>query len=500
MQNSILLVETIALSLGGQIQKKGGYLCICPAHIDETPRLSLTHENGKVLFHCHAGCSQSAVVEELRKLDLWNSKLLHSDSGPSSDSQNEQNWPAPLRKAAYHGITGELVRAIMPNSEADPAAVLVQFLVCFGNLIGRSAYFQIGASRQFTNLYAVLVGNSSTGRKGTSFEAIADILKEVDAGWWQECRVFGLGSGEALVASVKDASFSSNENRSLRFNKDKRALVTEGEYASILKVSSREGNTLSPNLRNAFDSGELRSITKNETLKATDAHVSMIAHITKPELDRSFKGSTDIANGTANRNLWIATKRSKLVPFPEPMNIDLKASFISRLRSLAEFARSADEVKMSEEAKTEYAVLYNSLTRDKLGILGTLTARSAPIVLRLSTLYAVLDKSSQILPDHLSAAEAVWNYSEASVRYIFGDSTGDKAADQILEALRENPNGLTRSDFHRMFNRNITSDKLNKALNLLRSANLISSTKSKGSNGRELTLWSLSNYEFNEVD
>jgi hypothetical protein len=32
---------------------------------------------------------------------------------------------------AYHGIAGELVRAIEPTTEADPAAILLQFLAAF---------------------------------------------------------------------------------------------------------------------------------------------------------------------------------------------------------------------------------------------------------------------------------------------------------------------------------------------------------------------------------
>src|SRR5690606_30581913 len=126
----------------------------------------------------------------------------------------------------------EVVEAIIPKSEADPVAVIVQFLVGFGNLIGRSAHIRVGPSRHYTNIYAVLVGSSSVGRKGTSFEVVAEILTEVDSHWWSNCRLFGLGSGEALVASVRD---SDPDNPDESSPKDKRALVTEGEYASILK-------------------------------------------------------------------------------------------------------------------------------------------------------------------------------------------------------------------------------------------------------------------------
>lgn len=37
----------------------------CPAHDDKNPSLSITEKNGKVLLHCHAGCSQQAVMDAL---------------------------------------------------------------------------------------------------------------------------------------------------------------------------------------------------------------------------------------------------------------------------------------------------------------------------------------------------------------------------------------------------------------------------------------------------
>jgi hypothetical protein len=33
-------------------------------------------------------------------------------------------WPAPPDPAAYHGLAGEIVGAIAPNTEADPVAIL----------------------------------------------------------------------------------------------------------------------------------------------------------------------------------------------------------------------------------------------------------------------------------------------------------------------------------------------------------------------------------------
>lgn len=47
------------------------WLARCPAHDDAHPSLSLTERNGRVLAHCHAGCSQQEVIAALRDLGLW---------------------------------------------------------------------------------------------------------------------------------------------------------------------------------------------------------------------------------------------------------------------------------------------------------------------------------------------------------------------------------------------------------------------------------------------
>ena len=43
----------------------------------------------------------------------------------------DDTYPQPLGSAALHGIAGDIVQLIEPHTEADPVAVLLQFLVAF---------------------------------------------------------------------------------------------------------------------------------------------------------------------------------------------------------------------------------------------------------------------------------------------------------------------------------------------------------------------------------
>jgi hypothetical protein len=60
----------------------------------------------------------------------------------------------------------------------------------------------------------------------------------------------GLSSGEGLVHAVRDDSQGKNDE-SVEAVRDKRRLVFDGEFAQVLRVTRRDGSTLSSILRDA---------------------------------------------------------------------------------------------------------------------------------------------------------------------------------------------------------------------------------------------------------
>ncbi len=149
------------------------------------------------------------------------------------------------------------MRAIEPSTEADSVAILVQFLVYFGNVIGRNASFRVEANEHRANLFAVLVGQTAKGRKGTSVQWVRQLFKEVDRDWSSGRILNGLSSGEGLVWNVRDpiekTEAIKEKGKATRYEQvvadqgvpDKRLLARESEFASVLKVTRRDGNTLS---------------------------------------------------------------------------------------------------------------------------------------------------------------------------------------------------------------------------------------------------------------
>ncbi|MBA3304725.1 MAG: hypothetical protein H0U25_02200 [Thermoleophilaceae bacterium] len=156
------------------------------------------------------------------------------------------------------------------------------------------------------------MGATSRGRKGTAWANVRRILAAADPEFTSERILGGLASGEGLIQAVGDGALDKDGNRFGEVT-DKRLLIYEPEFARVLKVCGRDSSTLSAILRDSWDRGDLRVMTRKDPLRASGAHVSLLAHVTLDELRRSLT-ETDAGNGYGNRHLFIASRRSKRLP------------------------------------------------------------------------------------------------------------------------------------------------------------------------------------------
>ena len=90
--------------------------------------------------------------------------------------------PTPA-EAVFHGPAREFVLRTDPHTESHPMALLSQFLVAFGTAAGAGAHHAVEASRHHSNEFIELVGPSSKGRKGSSWDHVEALIRDVDAGW-----------------------------------------------------------------------------------------------------------------------------------------------------------------------------------------------------------------------------------------------------------------------------------------------------------------------------
>jgi hypothetical protein len=443
--------------------------------------------DGGIAYNCHHDSCRGKGLKDVRDRLRLPSRAARSingaeDSGFTSDAQEmvervvippaTQSTAMPtIDPVAYSGLAGEVVRAIAPTSEADPVAILITFLIMFGNACGREPSFSIGDTRHGTNINAVLVGETSRSRKGTSADGPRRLMTRADPEWAMERIQGGLSTGEGLIWAVHDDIMRVNAKTgdpeiADPGVPDKRLLAIEEEMSQILKTGQRQGATISEVIRRAWDAPSvLQTMSKTSPSKATDAHISILGHITKEELLRQIT-ETDLANGLANRFLWLRVTRSKLLPNPVGMSAEILDKLGDRITDCLSFARKVGVVARDSAAEELWALAYVELERDRPGLAGAITARSSPIVLRLALIYALLDKSAVIRPQHLEAAIAIWDYAEASVLSIFGDLTGDAVADRIFAVLRSE-GSMTRNEISDAFGRNVPSSRIGQALDLL---------------------------------
>ena len=372
-------------------------------------------------------------------------------------------WPDADKPGILYGLAGDIVRLISPHTEADPMAILGQFLVGFGSIVGRSPHWRVESTRHGVNLFACIVGSTSKARKGTSWDNVRWILSRCDETWAKDQVMSGLSTGEGLIYAVRDPVRKREKVQGGGYEEkevdpgvtDKRACWVESEFESVLACMSRDANTLNAVIRQAYDGHLLRVATKNSPNRATDAHVSIIGHITDEAL-RAKLTRTDTANGFANRFLWVCARRARLLPhggymgreptFPELLQRVEDAAQFARL----EFAGDSAPICRTEEANRLWEQVYPRLTTSRPGMLGMVTSRAEAQVMRLAVVYALLDLEKWVRPDHLNAALAFWDYCDASAGYIFGDSLGDPDAEKLLAAIREaGESGLTVTDIRR---------------------------------------------------
>jgi hypothetical protein len=388
--------------------------------------------------------------------------------------------PWVLNEAALHGLAGLAVRTIAPHTEAHPAAILLQLLAAFGNLVGRGPHCMVDATRHGLNLFVVLVGDSGKARKGTSWSQIARLFAEVDRPWLSTCVTSARLTASGLVYSLRDQQPPT----------DRRLLALSEEFASILYTLKRAKGHLSPLLRGAWDSGDLPTLDMHQHLHATGTHISLIAHITQRELAQNLH-RTEVHNGFANRCLWTWVERSNCLPEGGNLSANALSTVARELRRALDWAAATPQIlfRRDDAARELWQDCYPALSQLHPGLRGAATSRAEAQVLRLSAIYAALDSSSIVRVPHLRAALAVWDYCSASAALLFGDSTGDPIADRIREALEESPEGLSKNQIRRLFHGHVSCHRIDTALQQLVLLDA-ASCHSEPTAGRPSTLWS----------
>jgi hypothetical protein len=387
--------------------------------------------------------------------------------------------PPQLAGAALHGIAGFLVRTLAPHTEADPAAVLLQFLAAFGNLAGPAPHCRVGTTRHGLNLFVILVGESSKARKGTSWRQISSLFAQADPLWSSRCVTTARPTPGTILNALRDQQPPT----------DRRLFLLSEEFASVIHVLGRETGQLSPLLRCAWDGGDLSAHDGHRYIQATAAHISIVGHVTQSELAHHLT-HTESHNGFANRCLWTCVRRSKSLPHGGSLPPEQQSVIEADLRGTLDWLRNQGDLLFSRTpaANQLWSDRYDALSRGRGDAYGAATSRAEAQVLRLSAIYAALDCTPLIDACHVEAALAVWDYCLAGARLLFDTAPIDPTARRISQAFDVNPEGLSRVQIRALFHRHVSKERIDLALEQLLNLGLINRGTAAG-RGRSTSLW-----------
>ena len=362
--------------------------------------------------------------------------------------------------AMYAGVLGEIAARAAPTTEADPVGIYASLLAGTSVLIGSVPHVRIGNTRHPLLVWLLLMGRTGSGRKGEATGTAEIFLRNARDMDMAELTVSGLSSGEGLIERIADGE-----------TEDKRLLVVETEFTSVMARSRREGSTLGAVQRQAWEGRALAVLNRKQKdkkqLRASSSHIAIIGHITPREFRMSI-AEADLAGGTYNRYLPLYVERTRLLPIPEGVSDDDRVALGARLAAAIDQAETVRQIQLGREA-TELWIgeLYPEMTGadDEDHAEAEFTRRAAPYCLRIGGLLAALDGRQLIGKDDLTAAAALVRYSIASARYVLDGQARDPRLERIRRAVDAAADGgLSRSAISGLFSRNLTKEVLDELL------------------------------------
>lgn len=362
----------------------------------------------------------------------------------SSDSIQE------IPKEAYIGPLGEFILELSDYVEPCKESLLIQSLVVLGNLFNKKFYMGISGNKLHTNMFAIILGKTSKARKGTSKRIVETILRDI---WGDELKnriKRGLSSGEGLIYSLRDPIYGVKENNKGEQKpvlldqgvENKNAIFYEEEFSRVLKSSKRDTNNITEVIREAYDSGNLSVLTRNNPLTATNTNVSIIAQSTIEEFKNTLKG-VDCDNGFYNRFVFCKASRAHVIPHTlSPIEIEGYSEFKTKMLKVKSFIELTSDLEMtySKDAMVLWEKYYleTAYSDDKNG---NLKGRSEDQLQKIAIIYAISECSKIIETRHLLASKTILDYCHQTIDHVFsGNKSEDHINNKVLRYLRLNSN------------------------------------------------------------
>lgn len=379
-----------------------------------------------------------------------------------------------LFHGCMYGLASEVTKFIAEASEANPFFIYSNLLAFFGASLDSIPKLGLGNEKyQTPSLFFVIVGNTSSARKGTSYQDAFNVWKYV-VNDFNKRVISGVNSGEVLIDILaEDESLSGK-------------LWYEPELGRLLTSNKRQGSTGSHMIRNAWDGNKLESRAKSGSSMCESYHLSFIGHITPREL-KDLISDTDYSSGFANRMIWLYGNKSQSLPLGKELDASLKEKYINELKQNLDFVKDIGYITLSDDAVETWKEWYlDKDAKNEPFPFDDLSARGEAHVLRIAITTALLNGERNVSKECLNSAVNFWAYSKSCQKQIFSGSNSEQ---KILSIIESKPEGVSKTVINNRFgNKNLKI--IDNVLELLLEQEKISETKTE-TNGRPATIYKL---------
>jgi hypothetical protein len=398
------------------------------------------------------------------------------------DAQDLNISPPKAAEAMLYGLAGDIGRTAAETTEANKYAACMDTLTLLSAEFGRDIYLPIGNTYHHSRLFVLHTGRTGRGRKGDALSLPLRIrakTAELYLNLAGQIHTGGLSSREGLTNLIHDGYRQGKEE--VPAIDDKRLFVVEPEFSNVLHQAKREGNTLSSALRDVFDGGDIKPLTRSSQMYATAPHIALLGHITPSELVELMR-SRELSNGFANRFLIFFAERERLIPHPQPTAHEIVYDYAARFKEVISFAKgdypyvkNSRPASLTPSASKRYSEIYYELSKPlDGGIIDAILERRPANLLRLALTFALTDLTRTIETKHIDAAYAWILYCTQSVRFIFQSGQqeldareSEATAQKVLKFLKDKGESSRTVISNDLFKRHKSSLEIDASLKFL---------------------------------
>lgn len=365
-------------------------------------------------------------ADPVREAGAAEDRYHGSDDGPGILERPAAGaFPEPPEDVAFGGLVGECVHEMSQGTDASLVGLLASFLSVFGAVMPAIAYSR---GQQTTSPFIALVGESGVGRKGTAMHRALDAVRLSGIGSLAVNRSIldGINSGEGLITALAA--------RQQHWGGATVGFIFEDEFASLMQSRDRDGSTLDPKMRAAFD-GSILSNRKvsGETVVNPPYWLPALTAITPTEL-RYRLDDRAARTGSANRWLYVPVERRDV--YPPDLEPILSAEVQEALVAAWDNGQRRD-LTIADDVSTTLSEYASFVIEHSHGVAFDLVKRYQAIAVRVAMIHATVERSSVVQMHHLQRALALTEYARRGFSWVFGQTIGNPTADLLLRYLQD---------------------------------------------------------------